>query len=186
MDDEAILDLYWDKNESAIRETEKKYGAYCRSIAFHILRDKADTEETLNDTWMKTWDAIPPQRPNVFSVWLGTVTRNLSINRLRRADAKKRKAHRLELSYEELQECVPDQNSLEDRITAGELGALLDTFLRQIPLKDRCVFLRRYWYMDTGREIAHRYHMTEAGVKSNLHRTRVKLKDFLQKEGYEL
>jgi len=186
MDDEVILDLYWDRNESAIRETEKKYGAYCRSIAWNILRDKADTEETLNDTWMKTWDAIPPQRPNVFSVWLGTITRNLSINRLRRADAKKRKAHRLELSYEELQECVPGRDDMEAYFSAQELGALLDEFLRQLPLKDRCVFLRRYWYMDTGREIARRYHMTEAGVKSNLHRTRIKLREFLQKEGYEL
>lgn len=186
MDDQTIMDLYWARSEQAIDETKKKYGTYCRSIAWNILRDTRDTEECLNDTWLRTWNSLPPQRPQVFSAYLGTIVRNLSLNQLRLASAQKRNTGRLELSYEELQESVPDGCTAEAQVEARELGRSIDRFLRTLPDRERCIFLRRYWYMDSHRQIARRCHMTEGGVKANLHRTRKKLKAYLTQEGYDL
>jgi len=184
MDDQKIIDLYWAREERAVQETERKYGVYCRAIAWNILRDRSDTEECVNDTWMKTWNSLPPQRPAVFSAYLGTITRNLSLNRVRLASARKRSAEDLVLSYDELQESVPDGCSVEKQVDARELGRVIDRFLRTQPQKNSCIFLRRYWYMDSHRQIASRYHMSVSAVKSNLHRTRQKLKVYLQQEGY--
>ena len=186
MDDQSIINLYWAREERAIDETEKKYGSYCRSIAQNILHNWSDTEECLNDTWMKTWNSLPPQRPNIFPVYLGTITRNLSLSRCRAANTKKRGCGMLDLAYEELQESIPGSYSVEQQIAAQELGQILDKFLRQLPQKDCCIFLRRYWYMDTTIQIAKRYHMTENSVRVNLHRTRRKLKTHLEQEGYSL
>lgn len=186
MEDQAIVELYWARKEQAIRETEKKYGTYCRAIAWNILQDRRDTEECLNDTWMKTWTSIPPQRPVILSAYLGTITRNLSLNRLRTAAAQKRNAGSLERSYEELQESIPDGCSAEAQVNLRELGRSIDCFLRSLPQRDCCIFLRRYWYMDTNLQIARRYHMTEGSVKANLHRTRKKLKAYLAQEGYDV
>lgn len=186
MEDQAIIDLYWAREERAIEETAQKYGSYCRAIAQNILRNRSDTEECLNDTWLQTWNSLPPQRPNILPVYLGTITRNLSLNRCRRANAQRRGQGKLELAYEELQESVPDHATVEQQVAARELGRKLDKFLRSLSLKDCCIFLRRYWYMDTNLQIAQRYHMTEGGVKANLHRTRKKLKAYLEQEGYDL
>lgn len=185
MEDSTIIDLFWARSEDAIRETERKYGSYCRSIAWNILHNRADTDECLNDTWLHTWNALPPQRPQVFPIYLGTITRNLSLNRLRKAAAQKRGSNRLELAYEELQESVPAKNAVEEQIAARELGRELDRFLRSLPEKDCSMFLRRYWYMDSLSQIANRYHMTEGCVKTRLHRIRKKLKAYLEQEGYE-
>lgn len=186
MDDQTIINLFWAREEQAITETEKKYGPYCRSIARNILRNVSDQEECLNDTWLHTWNSLPPQRPSVFPVYLGTITRNLSLNRIRHASAQKRGANRLELAYEELQESVPAGSTVEEQVATRELGRKLDRFLRNLPQKDCCIFLRRYWYMDTNSQIAQRYHMTEGGIKANLYRTRKKLKAYLEQEGYDL
>ena len=184
MDDQAIIDLYWARAEQAVAETEKKYGTYCRTIAWNILRNRQDSEECVNDTWMRTWNSLPPHRPSVFSAYLGTITRNLSLTLLRSSLTKKRSPRGLELSYEELEEGVPDGCSVETQVDARELGRSIDRFLRSIPEKDRCMFLRRYWYMDTHREIAHRYHMTEGSVKAKLHKIRKLLKVYLEQEGF--
>ena len=186
MDDQAIIDLYWAREERAIEETTQKYGGSCRSIAQNILGNRSDTEECLNDTWLQTWNSLPPQRPAILPVYLGTITRNLSLNRCRRANAQKRGRGVPELAYEELQESVPDGTTVEQQVNARELGRALDRFLRTLPQKDACIFLRRYWYMDPNVQIARRYGMTEGGVKTNLHRTRKKLKTYLQQEGYAL
>ena len=186
MDDQAIINLFWAREEQAITETEKKYGSYCRSIARNILRSVSDQEECLNDTWLQPWNSLPPQRPSVFPVYLGTITRNLSLNRIRHASAQKRGANKLELAYEELQESVPANSTVEEQVAARELGRKLDSFLRNLSQKECCIFLRRYWYMDTIAQIARRYHMTEGGVKASLHRTRKKLKAYLEQEGYDL
>jgi len=186
MEDRDIIALYWARNEQAISETELKYGNYCRSIAQNILHNHSDTEECVNDTWMHTWNALPPQRPQILSAYLGTITRNLSLNRCRSAAAQKRGANRLMLAYEELEECIPANNSAETQVILRELGREIDRFLRTLPQKDYCIFLRRYWYMDTTRQIAQRYHMTDGGVKVSLHRTRKKLKTHLDQEGYHI
>ena len=186
MDDNAIMDLYWSRNEQAIAETQQKYGGYCWSIAQNILHNRSDVEECVNDTWLQTWNSLPPQRPQVFPVYLGTITRNLSLNRCRSAAAQKRGAGKLTLAYDELEESIPDTSTVEQQVALRTLGREIDRFLRTLSHKDCCIFLRRYWYMDTTRQIAQRYHMTESGIKVNLHRTRKKLKQHLEQEGISI
>lgn len=184
MTDQEIIALYWDRDERAVSETETQYGSYCQSIAWNILKNRQDTEECVNDTWLRAWHAMPPQRPHILSVFLGTITRNLSLDRWRNATAKKRGSGQLQRAFDELEYCVPAGVSLEDQITKADLSRFLDKFLMDLPQKDRCVFVRRYWYTDPIYDIAHRYHMTESAVKVSLHRSRNKLKTRLEKEGY--
>ena len=184
MTDSEIIELYWDRDEQAVTQTQTKYGGYCRSIAWNILKNRQDTEECVNDTWLRAWKAMPPQKPAILSVFLGTITRNLSLDRWRNATAKKRGAGQLQRAFDELEHCVSAGVSLEDRITQTDLSRLLDRFLQGLNQKDRCVFVRRYWYTDPIYEIAHRYRMTESAVKVSLHRSRNKLKTLLEQEGY--
>ena len=183
MEDHAIIDLYWAREEQALVETQRKYGAYCWTIAHNILKNKEDTEECVNDTYMRAWNAIPPQRPSVLQAFLGKITRNLCLDRYKAGKAGKRGGGQLALALEELSFCIPGGEDPAARLEAAELGKLLDRFLRTLPEKDCCVFMRRYWYVDSMAEIAHRYHMAEGSVKSSLHRTRQKLKEFLEQEG---
>ena len=184
MTDPEIIGLYWARNEQALSETETKYGGYCRSIAWNILRNNQDTEECVNDTWLRAWNAMPPQRPGVLSVFLGTITRNLSLDRWRNGKAKTRSAGHMELVFSELETCIPDGVSLEDRLSQVELTRILERFLQSLPQRDRCIFVRKYWYTDTVLDIARKYHMTESAVKVNLYRSRKKLKTLLEQEGY--
>ena len=184
MTDSEIIELYWDRDDQAVIQTQTKYGGYCRSIAWNILKNRQDTEECVNDTWLRAWNAMPPQKPAILSVFLGTITRNLSLDRWRNATAKKRGAGQLQRAFDELEHCVSAGVSLEDRITQTDLSRLLDRFLQSLNQKDRCVFVRRYWYTDPIYDIAYRYRMTESAVKVSLHRTRNKLKSLLEQEGY--
>ena len=184
MTDQEIIGLYWDRDEQALSQTERTYGGYCRSIAWNILKNRQDTEECVNDTWLRAWNAMPPQKPAILSVFLGTITRNLSLDRWRNATAKKRSAGQLQRAFDELEHCVSAGVSLEDRITQTDLSRLLDRFLQSLNQKDRCVFVRRYWYTDPIYDIAYRYRMTESAVKVSLHRSRNKLKSLLEQEGY--
>ena len=183
MRDTEILKLYWDRDEQAIAETEKSYGKYCYSIAFHILHDREDSDECVNDTWFRTWNAIPPQKPDRLSLFLGTITRNLSIDKWKRRNAMKRGSGEMELALDELTECVPAVHSTEDAVEAAELERMLNQFLRSLSEKDCNVFLRRYWYVDEYHEIAKRYGMNLNTVKTSLFRTRKKLKEYLEQEG---
>lgn len=186
LEDCAILDLYWAREERALTETAQKYGGMCHSIAYNILQDWQDTEECVNDTWLRAWNAMPPQRPTVLSAFLSRITRNLSLDRYKLARAGKRGGGQTTLALEELGECVPAANSVEQTIQLQELTAALDRFLRELPEKECCLFLRRYWYVDSTREIARRYDMAEGSVKSVLFRIRRKLKAYLEREGIEL
>lgn len=183
MEDQAIIDLYWAREEQALTETDRKYGGYCRSIACNILKDPGDTEECVNDTYWKAWNAMPPKRPTILPVFLGTITRNLALNRIEAGRSRKRGGGQLTLALEELDGCIPARENVEQTVEAAELGQTLDRFLRSLPDRDRCIFVRRYWYMDALRDIARRHHMTEGGVKSNLFRTRKKLRTLLEQEG---
>ena len=184
MTDQEILDLFWKREERALEETEVQYGAYCRSIAWNILQNRLDTEECVNDTWFRAWNAIPPDRPNRLAVFLGTITRNLSLDRWRLRQSKKRGGGQLETVFSELEQCVADNISLEDRISCRELSRLLDRFLQELPQKSRCIFVRRYWYADRVADIARRYGMSVSAVKVDLHRSRNKLRSELEREGY--
>ena len=186
MDDLAIIELYWARDERAIEETTQKYSSYCHSIAHNLLHNTADAEECVNDTWLNTWNSLPPQRPSILSAYLGTLTRNLSLTRYRAEHAKKRTGNRLAFSYEELQESVPNGCSAEDAVDLRELGKSINLFLSHLPEKDCCIFLRRYWYFDSIAAIAARYRMSQGTVKTRLYRIRLKLKSFLEQEGYSL
>jgi len=184
--DTEIIRLYWDRNEQAIAESEKSYGNYCYSIAFHILHDREDSDECVNDTWLRAWNAIPPNRPSRFALFLGTITRNLSFDMWKAKNAAKRGNGAMDLALDELTECVPAGNSTEDAVEAEELKRLINAFLHTLPEKECSVFLRRYWYVEEYAEIAKRYQMKLNTVKTSLFRTRAKLRTYLEQEGVVL
>ena len=185
MEDQQIVDLYFSRSESAITETDRKYGRYCHSIAYNILEDHEDAKEIVNDTYLKAWNTIPPNRPDPLKPYVGMISRHLSLDRYEEYHTQKR-GRRVPLVLEELAECIPDNDSRED---IGESVALKDAlakFIRSLPDKTQRIFLRRYWYASSVAEIAEEYGMRENSVNVLLHRTRKKLKDHLQKEGFDL
>lgn len=183
MDDWEIIDLYFERNESAIRETEAKYGNLCMSIARNILGNEADTEECVNDTYLSVWNTIPPQRPNNFVAFISKITRNISLKRVRFDNAIKRSALTV-VSLSELENVIPD-NCISD-IGDEQLGKLISDFLRMEKPDARNVFIRKYWFFDTVSEIADRYSFSESKVKSMLYHTRNRLRDYLNREGVYL
>lgn len=183
MEDSGIVDLYWARDERALEETEQKYGCYCRTISFNILKNQQDAEECVNDTYVQAWNTMPPQRPTVLSAFLGAITRNLSLNCYRDQRRKRRGGGQILLALDELEQLADRAGEPEQRLEAAEMARLLDRFLRELPRKDCCVFLRRYWYVDSVLDIAQRYHMAEGSVKSSLYRTRQKLRAYLEQEG---
>lgn len=184
MDDRKIIELYFDRNEQAIRETDEKYGKLCHRIAYNILNDPEDSEECVSDTYMGAWNAIPPTRPDNFMAFLCRIARNLSLKRLEFRTREKRFAEAV-LSLEELAEVLPD-----DRYVPGaedsEVGKLISSFLRSQKESVRIIFVRKYFYFDSVQEIAERCSFTESKVKNVLFQTRNKLKDYLIKEGVAL
>lgn len=181
MDDEKIIFLFFARNEDAIHQTDAAYGRRLHALSDRILRSYEDAQECVNDTYLNTWNAIPPRHPTHFFAFLAAVCRNLSLNRIDWEQAAKRNAEVVSLS-EEMELCIPDdrrEREMEDR----ELGRILTAFLEGLPQESRLIFLRRYWYVDTIAEIAARYGMTESKVKMQLSRTRQKLRDCLEKEG---
>ncbi|GHU91198.1 hypothetical protein FACS1894202_12210 [Clostridia bacterium] len=183
MDDAKIIDLYRARSESAISETARKYGRYCKKIAMNILRNTEDADEAVNDAYLKVWNAIPPQCPTVFRAFLGKITRNLSLNRYKAGNARKRGGDEVTLLLTELEDCIPSVGGVEAAYEANALAEAIDGFLRSESADSRRVFVRRYWYADPITAIASRFQMSESKVKSMLFRTRNKLKIHLEKEG---
>lgn len=185
MDDLQIVELYWARSESAIEESQKKYGRYCHSIARNILHDEGDSEECVNDTYLRAWSAMPPHRPSRLGAFLGKITRNLSLNRLETRLAEKRGFDRGALILDELAECIPDGESLS---VADEmvLKDVLNRFLGSLPEETAILFLGRYWYFRSVKDLAAELGMSESKVKVTLHRTRNKCKLFFEKEGITL
>lgn len=186
MRDTAIIDMYFARDEQAIAATQETYGGYCHSIAWNVLHDTEDSEECVNDTWLRAWNSIPPTRPERLSVYLGTITRNLALDRWKSKHTARRGNGEMALVLDEIAELVPDQSSVEDAIETARLEELINAFLHSLPERDCNVFLRRYWYLEEYGEIARRYHLNLNTVKSSIHRTRGKLKSFLEKEGVTL
>lgn len=183
MDDSEILDLYFTRSEQAIVQTDQKYGPYCYSIACHILSNPADAEESVNDTYFTAWKLIPPRRPQRLAIFLGKLTRNLSIDRWRRNTAGKRGGGETQLLLDELAECVAGAESPETELMRKELTASLNRFLRSLPEKDHTVFLLRYYYANSQGEVAQKTGLSPNQVKYILQRTRKNLAATLQKEG---
>ena len=184
MEDRDIIALYFARAESAIAETAAKYGGYCRAIASRILKSPEDTEECLSDTWLGAWNAIPPQKPGCLRIFLGRITRNLALDRYAYHHAEKRSSG-FTVVLDELAECVSG-SSLEEDFDAALLGEAISRYLASCKAETRQVFLRRYWYSDSIRDIARAFHCSEARVKSMLHRTRQGLRTYLTEEGFTL
>ncbi|MBR5093700.1 MAG: sigma-70 family RNA polymerase sigma factor [Oscillospiraceae bacterium] len=184
MEDAAILALYWRRDEQAIRETEARYGAYCRSVARRILPDPQDAEEVLSDTWLRAWESIPPKRPERLATYLGKLTRDLAISRLRQLSAQKRGGGQLPLVLEELSECLAAPGSPEQELEARELRQALDRFVSGLAARERDVFVCRYWFLAPLEELSRRTGYSQSKLKSMLARTRKKLDRYLREEGY--
>ena len=182
MEDSQIIELYWARDQRAIDETQGKYGAFLHQLAWNILRSHGDAEECVNDTYLRTWNAIPPTRPTVFRAWLGRIARNLSLDRWKQASAQKRGGDSLEILLGELDACVPTPHSTETALEDLEIAGLISAFLRQLPRESRVIFLGRYWYGRTVAEIARGLGCGEGKVKSSLFRTRNALRAYLERE----
>lgn len=183
MEDHDIIELYWARNQEAIRQTDRKYGSFCRGILRRILGDGRDAEECLNDTWLGAWNAMPPQRPLRLPPFLGRIARNTALDRWDYNTAGKRGG--FEAVLEELGECVGG-TPLEEAVDLRALGEAISAYLDTVSPTARRVFLRRYWFCDSLAEIALRYGFTQGKVKSTLFRTRQGLRDYLIREGYEI
>ena len=184
MDDKRIVDLYWQRSEDAISETASKYGKYLYSIAYQILSNTQDAEECVNDTYTGAWNTMPPHRPSVLSTFLGKITRRISIDLWRKYSAEKRGGGETNLVMDELEDCASEPTAVEMVIERKEMARIIREFLDALPVTERRVFLRRYWYMDSIANIASDYDFTESKTASMLHRIRSKLREKLKSEGY--
>ncbi len=186
MEDCLIVELFWRRSESALSEAAEKYGAYCSSIARNILHSREDSEECVNDTYIKAWNSIPPQRPRHLGAYLGAITRNLALNRRRLNSAAKRGGGSVDAALDELSECVPSGQTTEKATDDAELGRLINKFVSEMKKEARIIFLKRYWYLCGISEISKSMGVSESRVKSALSRQRAKLRKFLEEEGVEL
>ena len=186
MDDEKIVQLYCERNEQAIQETANKYGNYCNSIAKNILGNNEDAEECVNDTYLNTWNSIPPHRPKMLSTFLGKIVRNLAFNRYKHNHADKRGGGELPLVLDELAECVSGDDNIADAFVMKELVSAINEFLSTLPEVKRNVFIRRYWYTESIVDIAKSYDMESTAVSMMLNRIRSKLHNYLIERGYDI
>lgn len=183
LDDNLIIDLYWARSEDAIGETDKKYGSYLGTIAYNILYSHEDSSEAVNDTYLRAWDSMPPERPNILSAYLGKITRRISLNKRRDQRAEKRGGGEINLVLDELSESIPSGFSVEQEVDAKALGETLNKFLGNLKETERDMFLRRYWYMDSVKDIAEMFGCGESKVKTTLFRIRKKLLATIESEG---
>ena len=183
MDDKAILDLYWARSEKAISETDAKYGAYCFCIANNILNNREDSEESVSDTYLAAWNSMPPKRPAVLSAFLGKITRYISLDHWKKRSRLKRGGGEIDLCLDELQDCVSGRETTEDAVIRKDTISAVNRFLATLGDTERKVFLCRYWYLDSVRDIAERFGFSPNRTTVMLRRTRQKLNVFLTKEG---
>lgn len=184
MEDSLIVELYFARDEGAIRETESKYGGYCYAIAYNVLANQQDAEESVSDTYLTAWNSIPPQRPSLLGAFLGKITRHIAIDHWRKNSAFKRTGGELPVALEELDEVAGHEQNPETVVSLAEVTASINRFLSTLPETERSVFLCRYWYLDSVTEIAAKSGFPASKVSSLLHRIRGKLKKQLAKEGF--
>lgn len=183
MEDSEIVELYWQRAERAVNETILKYARYLKSIAFHILYNDSDSEECVNDTYTHAWNAMPPHKPQKLGPFLGKITRNLALNMYEKMTAEKRGAGEMPVALDELSEVI-GKESVQQEVDASFLTDAINTFLGGLNEETRKIFVRRYWYMSSVKEIAAEYGISESKTKMTLLRTREKLRDYLEQEGF--
>ncbi|MCI8809259.1 MAG: sigma-70 family RNA polymerase sigma factor [Oscillibacter sp.] len=186
MDDNGIIQLYWDRNEQAITITSDKYGHYCKAIARNILNSEEDAEECVNDTYLNAWNSMPTHWPEQLATFLGKITRNLSFNKYKHNHTEKRGGGEMALILDELTDCVSDADDVEQIIDHQELTKAINLFVRSLSANKRNIFVRRYWYADSVSEIAKDYGMLQGTASKTLDRTRKQLKVYLTERGFEL
>ena len=184
MQDSQIVDLYWRRNEAAIDQTDKKYGRYLTKIAYNILADREDSQESVNDTYLAAWNSMPPHRPDVLGTYLGKLTRRISIDFFRKRTSQKRGGGEYALSLQELESCISGGNTTEQALDLQLLSEAIETYLRSVTQEARNVFIGRYYYLDPVKKIAGYCRISESKTKILLHRTRQGLWEYLQKEGF--
>lgn len=185
MKDSQIISLFFQRDETAISETEKKYGTFCHNIALNILSINADAEECVNDAYLQAWNTIPPQRPDKFGAWLGRVVRNIAINLWKKNHRQKRYAG-MEKLLDELEDCIPSPVTVEHKIEEKELTRFLNSWLASLSDDDRILFVRRYWNGEALNELATEYGVPPRNMAKRMYRLRQSLKQILEKEGYSL
>ena len=183
MDDAKIVELYWARSDAALTETAKKFGPYCHTIAYNVLENVEDSEECVNDTYMRAWNSMPDKRPAALAPYLGRITRNLALNRIIEKNTLKRGGGEAALALDELDECTASSYSLEREVEAREIAAAMNRFLSKLPETERALFVSRYWFMAPVRELAEKFGFSESKTASILHRTRGRLRRFLIEEG---
>ena len=186
LEDQEIIQLFWNRSENAIIQTTEKYGKYCFTIAWNILYNREDSDECVNDTFLHAWNAIPPQKPGILKAFLGKITRNLALNRYESYHTLKRGAGQVSYCLEELAECIADTSDTESVVDRMALTECLNNFLATLKAEERTIFVRRYWYVCSVSDIAKDYGYSESKIKMTLLRTRNKLKEALEREGFSV
>ena len=186
MDDRRIVELFLERSEEAILETDIKYGRYCHKIAFNVLGNDEDSEECVNDAYMRVWGSIPPNEPDSMASYIGRITRNLALDRLRQKQSDKRGNGEVPVVLDELAECVSGHDELERRQDSAEIAAAIDSFLDELNSVERGVFMRRYWMMEPIADVANRYDISVSKTTTMLFRLRNRLKKHFMKEGIPL
>lgn len=186
MNDNAIIDLFFRRDQAAILEAQEQYGAYCLSVARNILDNEEDSQECLNDLWLKVWNAIPPERPRLLRAYFAKIIRNLAINRHQAQRAQKRAGDRFTLSLEELADCIPDPDTTEEALWTRELGRSLNAFLETEKEPDRVLFVRRYFSCQSCAEIARDLGLSLGQVKTRLSRMRDRLRKYLNARDFSV
>ena len=183
MEDSKIIQLFFNRDEQAIVETQTKYDGYLRTVSGNILRNQEDVEECVSDTYLGAWNSIPPTRPNILRAFLAKITRNLSLKKVRTDSAEKRGGGEVSLSIEELRDCIADNKSIDENLELAELTGIIDEFLGDKNREERSLFVLRYWYFQSIKDISEKFGFTESKVKMTLKRTRDELKVFLESKG---
>ena len=184
MKDSEIVELYFERNEEAIEKTSEKYGAYCKAVAENILKNPEDSEECVNFALLQLWNSVPPEKPENLKMFLAKITRNLAINNLKAKFAEKRGGKEGFAAFDELSECIPSKNNVEESFDEKELEKVINEFVKNLPEKERNIFIRRYFFFESPKKIGERYDFSENRVSVILHRIRKKLQKHLEKEGF--
>lgn len=186
MQDEMIVSLYWQRDENAISETEQKYGRYLSKIAYNILSDWEDSNEIVNSTYLKAWNSMPSHKPTVLSTYLGKITRQGSIDIFRKKNSKKRNGSEYALSLTELEECVSGGDVTMESVELTQLAEAICAWLHTLSPEVRNIFVGRYYFADSIHMVANYYGMTESKAKTLLYRARIELKNYLEKDGFQV
>jgi RNA polymerase sigma-70 factor (ECF subfamily) len=182
LDDDKIIALYFERNESALKQTAEKYGRYCYKIAHQVVNNEEDAKECVNDMYLDVWNSIPPHKPKKLAVFLATITRRIALDCFRRMTAEKRGGGEASLSLHELEDCIPFGKSNDEELENQRIAEIISAFLRRLPEIRANIFIRRYWYFDSVADIAKRYDFGESKTKMILKKTRDELLQYLKKE----